>query len=243
MTDSSEAMVEFCWVWPRWMFSLTACAFNGVPSVNFKPGRSVNVTILPPGAYFHDVASPGPGFPAGSSVVIDAYTRPRTCMSQPALDVTGSHDVGSSHSQLRVPLAPLLASAADDVVGDELLQAAAVSDTARAAVSKTLLRAARERRRMGGLLSRGAHRHIVVAMCICRFRLIHIKPIGQVDFSVTIRRRREHRAAHADRAAPMPTGVLAACSRSSGTSSVPQSTTSSSGSKPRMSTVATPARR
>src|SRR5580704_8722130 len=174
-------MVEFCWVWPRWMFSFTACAFSGVPSVNFRPGRSVNVTLLPPGAYFHDVASPGPGFPAGSSVVIDAYPRPRTCMSHPALEVTGSHDVGSSHSQFRVPLAPLLASAADDAVGDELPQAAAASDRARAAVIRTLLRAARERRRMGGLLSRGAHRHIVVAMCICRFRLIHIKPIGQVD--------------------------------------------------------------
>ena len=27
-------------------------------------------------------------------------------MSQPALEVTGSQEVGSSHSQLRVPLAP-----------------------------------------------------------------------------------------------------------------------------------------
>ena len=72
MTDSSEAMVEFCWVWPRSMFSCTACAFSGVPSVNVRPGRSVNVTLLPDGAYFQDVARPGPGFPAGSSVVIEA---------------------------------------------------------------------------------------------------------------------------------------------------------------------------
>jgi len=51
-------------------------------------------------------------------------------------------------------------------------------------------------------------------------------------------------AAQADRAAAsVPTGVLAACSRSSGTSSLPQSTTSSSGSKPRIRTVSTPARR
>src|ERR1700733_8850416 len=142
MTASSEAMLEFCWVSPRSMFSCTACASSGVPSLNVRPGRRVNVTLLPVGAYFHDVARPGPGFPAGSSVVIEAYTRPRTCMSQPALEVTGSQDVGSCHSQLSVPLAPVLASAADDVAGEELLQAAAASDTAMAAVSMTLLRAA-----------------------------------------------------------------------------------------------------
>ncbi len=33
-------------------------------------------------------------------------------MSQPALEVTGSQDVGSSHSQLRVPLAPFAVAAA-----------------------------------------------------------------------------------------------------------------------------------
>src|SRR3984885_4180960 len=151
MTASSEATVEFCWVRPRWMFSFTAVASSGVPSLNVRPGRSANDTLLPPGAYFHEVASPGPGFPAGSSVVIEAYTRPRTCMSQPALEVTGSHDVGSSHSQLRVPVAPALASPADVVPGDELLHAAAASDTATAAVSITLLRAARGRMRMSGL--------------------------------------------------------------------------------------------
>ena len=56
---------------------------------------------------------------------------------------------------MTVPVGPALASAADDVVGDELLQAAAPSDTARAAVSRTLLRAVRGRKRMSGLLSRG----------------------------------------------------------------------------------------
>src|ERR1700685_657432 len=118
MTASSEAILEFCWVSPRSMFSCTACAFSGVPSVKVRPGRRVNVTLLPVGAYFHDVARPGPGFPAGSSVVIEAYTRPRACMSQPALEVTGSQDVGSSHSQLRVPVAPALASPADVVPGE-----------------------------------------------------------------------------------------------------------------------------
>ena len=59
MTASSEAMVEFAWFWPRSMFSLTACALSGVPSVNFRPGRSVNVTLLPLAAYFQDVARPG----------------------------------------------------------------------------------------------------------------------------------------------------------------------------------------
>src|ERR1700733_6722217 len=130
MTASSEAMLEFCWVRPRSMFSLTACAFSGVPSVNVRPGRRANVTLLPPGAYFHDVARPGPGFPARSSVGIEADTRPRTCRSQPALEGTGSHDAGSSPSQLRVPLAPVPARAADDVLGDELPQAAAASETA-----------------------------------------------------------------------------------------------------------------
>ena len=40
MTDSSDATVELPWAWPRSMFSLTACAFSGVPSVNVRPGRS-----------------------------------------------------------------------------------------------------------------------------------------------------------------------------------------------------------
>src|SRR5579859_937003 len=163
MTASSEAMVEFFWVWPRWMFSFTACASSAVPSVKVRPGRRVKVTALPESAYFHEEARPGPGLPAGSRVVIDAYTRPRTCMSQPALEVTGSHEVGSSHSQLRVPAAPALLEGG---AGELPAQAAVASDTARA--STALLRAARRRMRMGGLLSRGAHRHIVVATCICR---------------------------------------------------------------------------
>ena len=54
MTDSSEATVEFDWVWPRSMFSLTDVAVSGVPSENFRPGRSVKVTLLPSAAYFHD---------------------------------------------------------------------------------------------------------------------------------------------------------------------------------------------
>ena len=72
MTDSSAATVEFCWVWPRSMFSLTAVAVSGVPSLNFRPGRRVKVTLLPSGAYFHELASPGSTSPAGFSVVTDA---------------------------------------------------------------------------------------------------------------------------------------------------------------------------
>src|ERR1700756_2290890 len=94
------------------MFSLTACAFSGVPSENVRPGRSWKVTLLPSAAYVHDDARPGPTSPAALRVVSDAYTSPRTCMSHPALDVTGSHEVGSCHSQFSVPLAP--PDAADD---------------------------------------------------------------------------------------------------------------------------------
>ena len=106
MTASSEAMLEFRWVWPRTMFSLTAVASSAVPSVNFRPGRSLNVTLLPSAAYFHDAARPGSTSPAASRVVMDAYTSPSACMSHPALEVTGSQEVGSSHSQFSVPLAP-----------------------------------------------------------------------------------------------------------------------------------------
>ena len=50
-------------------------------------------------------------------------------MSQPAVEVTGSQEVGSSHSQLSVPLAPPAAAAepepaADDPLGEPLPQAA-----------------------------------------------------------------------------------------------------------------------
>ena len=65
MAASSEAMLEFDCFWPRSMFSSTACALSGVPSVNFRPGRSVNVTLLPSAAYDHDVARPGPALPLG----------------------------------------------------------------------------------------------------------------------------------------------------------------------------------
>jgi hypothetical protein len=50
MTDSSEAMLELAWVWPRSMFSFTASALSGVPSVNFRFGRSWKVTLFPFGA-------------------------------------------------------------------------------------------------------------------------------------------------------------------------------------------------
>ncbi len=72
MTASSEAMLEVDCFRPRSMFFLTAAASSGVPSVNFRPGRSVNVTLLPLAAYFQDVARPGPTVPDGSRVVIEA---------------------------------------------------------------------------------------------------------------------------------------------------------------------------
>jgi len=72
MTESSEASVEFDWVWPRTMFSLTASALSAVPSVNFSPGRSWKVTDFPLAAYCHELASPASTVPLGSSVVIEA---------------------------------------------------------------------------------------------------------------------------------------------------------------------------
>jgi hypothetical protein len=39
MTESSAATVEFCWVWPRTMFSLTAVAVSGSP--NHEPPRQL----------------------------------------------------------------------------------------------------------------------------------------------------------------------------------------------------------
>ena len=123
------------------MFSLTACAFSGVPSLNVSPGRSWKVTLFPSAAYFHDDARPGPTSPAGSRVVIDAYTRPRACMSQPALDVTGSQEVGSCHSQFSVPLAP--APPADEpepVDPPDALPQAASAEIATAAAAAAALR-------------------------------------------------------------------------------------------------------
>ncbi len=49
-------------------------------------------------------------------------------MSQPALEVTGSQDVGSSHSQLSVPLAPAPAAAAAAPAAVEPTAAAARGD-------------------------------------------------------------------------------------------------------------------
>ncbi len=72
MTESSEATVEFPWVWPRSMFCLTEVAVSGDPSENFRPGRSVKVTLLPSAAYFQELARPASTVPLGSSVVIDA---------------------------------------------------------------------------------------------------------------------------------------------------------------------------
>ena len=45
---------------------------SGVPSENFRPGRSVKVTLLPSAAYFHERARPGWTSPLALSVVIDA---------------------------------------------------------------------------------------------------------------------------------------------------------------------------
>ena len=112
MTDSSAATVEFPWVWPRLIFCWTEVAVSGSPSENFRPGRSVKVTLLPSAAYFQELARPASTVAPVFSVVMDAYTRPRACMSQPALEVTGSQEVGSSHSQLSVPLAPEALAAA-----------------------------------------------------------------------------------------------------------------------------------
>jgi hypothetical protein len=62
-------------------------------------------------------------------------------MSQPAVEVTGSHEVGSSHSQLSVPLAPSADAPAADAAGppgEPLPQAASAvmpaMDAATAAV-------------------------------------------------------------------------------------------------------------
>jgi hypothetical protein len=41
-------------------------------------------------------------------------------MSQPAVEVTGSQEVGSAHSQLTVPLAPLAAADDPDPAAEEL---------------------------------------------------------------------------------------------------------------------------
>ena len=80
---SSEAMVELAWSWPRSMFSATACASSGVPSVKVRPGRNVKVTLSPLLANDHDEARPGPTLPLGRTVVMVAYTRLRTWLSQP----------------------------------------------------------------------------------------------------------------------------------------------------------------
>ena len=149
ITASSEAMVEFAWVCARTMFSFTACALSGVPSVNFRPGRSVNVTLLPSEPDFHDEARPGFTFPAGSRLVIEAYTRPRTCTSQPAVEVTGSQEVGSSHSQFSVPVAPTVADGELPAVPELPPQAVASSDSANTTAGRTRVVRRTRRRRTG----------------------------------------------------------------------------------------------
>jgi hypothetical protein len=72
MTASSAPTVEFDWVSPRWMFCLTDVAVSGEPSENFRPGRSVKVTLLPSAAYFHADARPGCTSPLALRVVTDA---------------------------------------------------------------------------------------------------------------------------------------------------------------------------
>ena len=74
-------------------------------------------------------------------------------MSHPALEVTGSQDVGSSHSQLSVPLAPEApaASAAPAAVEPPLLpHAATAAITIPAAAAAARRRASRGRSRAGG---------------------------------------------------------------------------------------------
>src|ERR1700722_4025745 len=106
MTESSDASCELAWVWPRTIFSLTAAASRALPSVNLSPGRSWKVTDFPLPAYFHELARPACTVPLASRAVIEEMGGAGAGMSQPALEVTESRDVGSCHSQLRVPLAP-----------------------------------------------------------------------------------------------------------------------------------------
>jgi hypothetical protein len=91
-------------------------------------------------------------------------------MSHPALDVTGSQDVGSSHSQFTVPFAPDASDVAAVDVLVAVLQAAAAIETARtAAKAARVFRAASGRMRIDGLLSRDdGHRHAFVGGYIQR---------------------------------------------------------------------------
>jgi hypothetical protein len=63
-------------------------------------------------------------------------------MSQPAVEVTGSQEVGSCHSQLSVPLAPLAAAPDPDPVAaeplGELPQAARTATAAMDAATAAL---------------------------------------------------------------------------------------------------------
>jgi hypothetical protein len=75
-------------------------------------------------------------------------------MSHPAVEVTGSQDVGSSHSQFRVPLAPAAADVdAIEVLAVLLHAAAAIEMLRTAARAARVFRAASRRTRIDGLLS------------------------------------------------------------------------------------------
>src|ERR1700677_704947 len=85
-----------------------------------------------------------------------AYTRLRTWLSQPALEVTGSHEVGSSHSQFKVPLAPpaLDAPAGRRWLGEAELAAALakIIELATTEAASTFAALGRLRRRRGAPL-------------------------------------------------------------------------------------------
>jgi hypothetical protein len=72
-------------------------------------------------------------------------------MSQPALEVTGSQEVGSFHSQLTVPLAPPADAdpAADDPLGELLPQAASAAMAMTEAAAAALRRVRRDLRPYG----------------------------------------------------------------------------------------------
>src|ERR1700722_16828196 len=64
-------------------------------------------------------------------------------MSQPADEVTGSQEVGSSHSQLMVPLAPPAAADAADVLPAELVPQAASTEIAMTEAAAAAIRRVR----------------------------------------------------------------------------------------------------
>jgi hypothetical protein len=75
-------------------------------------------------------------------------------MSQPAVEVTGSQEVGSSHSQLSVPLAPSAAAVDPDPSAEEppveLPQAASTAMATMDAAAAALLSVRRDLSRLRG---------------------------------------------------------------------------------------------